>query len=156
MNQFFNYKIYRLSKNRRRGIVSRMPASLQKMREILFCLLYSADFGGDEDSVALIMQQLTVTRSEVRKVQEQATAVRAKQEEIDQRIKEHAREYDFNRIGRVERTILRLCSFEMLFSTVPPKVAIAEAIRLSRKFAAPESAAFVNAVLDNIYATKSL
>jgi N utilization substance protein B len=133
-----------------------MPASLQKMREILFCLLYSADFGGDEDSVALIMKQLTVTRSEVRKAQEQATAVRAKQEEIDQRIKEQSREYDFNRIGRVERTILRLCSFEMLFSQVPPKVAIAEAIRLSRKFAAPESAAFVNAVLDNIYEKRPL
>lgn len=128
-----------------------MPASLQKMREILFCLLYSADFGGDEESVALIMQQLTVTRSEVREAQKQADAVRAKQEEIDQRIKEQSREYDFNRIGRVERIILRLCSFEMLFSPVPPKVAIAEAIRLSRKFAAPESAAFVNAVLDKIY-----
>jgi N utilization substance protein B len=133
------------------GIVAPMPASLQKMREILFYLLYSADFGGDEESIALIMQQLAVTRSEVRKAQEQANAMRAKQQEIDQLITERSKEYDFNRIGRVERTILRLCSFELLFSTVPPKVAIAEAIRLTRKFAAPESAAFVNAVLDNIY-----
>src|SRR5262249_26579757 len=119
-------------------------------------LLYSADFGGDEESVALIMQQLAVTRGEVRKAKEQAQAVYAKQAEIDQLIKEQSREYDFNRIGRVERTILRLCSFEMLFGAVPPKVAIAEAIRLSRKFAAPESAAFVNAVLHHIYEQSTL
>jgi transcription antitermination protein NusB len=129
-----------------------MPASLQKNREILFYLLYSADFGGDEEATALIMQQLTVTRSEVRHAHEQMRAVREKQSQIDQLIKERSKEYDFERIGRVERTLLRLCSFELLFSTVPPKVAIAEAIRLARKFAAPESAAFVNAVLDTIYA----
>lgn len=128
-----------------------MPASLQKNREILFYLLYSADFGGDEESCALIMQQLTVTRGEVRRAQEQMNAVHEKRAEIDQLIKECSKEYDFDRIGRVELTILRLCSFELLFSTVPPKVAIAEAIRLSRKFATPESAAFVNAVLDTIY-----
>ena len=76
------------------------------------------------------MQQLAVTRSEVRKAQEQVNAMHAKQQEIDQLITERSKEYDFNRIGRVERTVLRLCSFELLFSTVPPKVAIAEAIRL--------------------------
>jgi len=133
-----------------------MPASLQKNREILFYLLYSADFGGDEEATALIMQQLTVTRSEVRRAQEQLRAIREKQSEIDQLIKERSKEYDFDRIGRVERTLLRLCSFELLFSTVPPKVAIAEAIRLARKFAAPESAAFVNAVLDTIYVNSTV
>ena len=42
--------------------------------------------------------------------------------------------------------------FELLFDPlIPPKVAIAEAIRLSRKFNTPESASFVNALLDHLY-----
>jgi len=43
--------------------------------------------------------------------------------------------------------------YELFFETetLPPKVAIAEAIRLTRKFSSPESASFVNAILDAAY-----
>src|SRR5690606_29501809 len=58
----------------------------------------------------------------------------------------------FERIPRVERNILRLAVFELLHDpSVPPTVAIAEAIRLTRKFATPEAATFINAVLDAIF-----
>ena len=60
--------------------------------------------------------------------------------------------YDFDRIQTVTKNILRLAVFELFFDpSIPPKVAIAEAIRLSRKFSTPESAAFVNALLDHLY-----
>ncbi|HEY2811195.1 MAG TPA: transcription antitermination factor NusB [Rhabdochlamydiaceae bacterium] len=131
-----------------------MPISLQKFREILFHLLYSADFGGSQESAPLIMQQLAVSKSHVRNAQELMQKIVEKKEEMDSLIRQHSQEYDFERIPRIERTILRLGTYEMLFSaTVPPKVAIAEAIRLSRKFSSPESATFVNAILDAIYKT---
>jgi transcription antitermination protein NusB len=48
--------------------------------------------------------------------------------------------------------VLRLALYEMLHDDqIPPKVAIAEAIRLSRKFSTPESSSFINAILDAIY-----
>ncbi len=128
-----------------------MPVSLQKFREVVFYLLYSADFGGDAEVAALVMQQLIVTKSTVREAQKLVDKIVAKKEELDWLVKEHSKEYDFERIPRIERNILRLSVYEMLFSSsAPPKVAIAEAIRLSRKFATPESAAFVNAILDAI------
>jgi N utilization substance protein B len=47
---------------------------------------------------------------------------------------------------------LRLGIFEIFFdSEIPAKVAIAEAIRLCRKFGTPESSQFVNAILDGVY-----
>jgi N utilization substance protein B len=98
------------------------------------------------------MHELEVTKSTVRTAQEMLHKVLEKKEVIDSLIKEQSKEYDFERIPRIERTVLRLGIYELLYSTtVPSKVAISEAIRLSRKFATPESATFVNAVLDAIY-----
>lgn len=134
-----------------------MPISLQKFREVVFHLLYSSDFGGggEAEIVPLIMQQLTVTKSAVREARVLLDKILEKQDLIDVLIKEQSREYDFERIPRIERAILRLGIYELLFSTtVPPKVAIAEGIRLARKFATPESATFVNAVLDAHYQIK--
>lgn len=134
-----------------------MPLSLQKFREIVFHLLYSSDFGGGAEAeiVPLIMQQLIVTKSAVRQARVLADQILGKQDQIDALIKEQSRDYDFDRIPRIERAILRLGVYEILFSTtVPSKVAIAEAIRLSRKFATPESAKFVNAILDALYKSK--
>ena len=130
-----------------------MAISLQKFREIVFHLLYSSDFGGcgENELIDLIMGQLVVTKKAVREAQELALKVKEKQEELDAMIIEQSKGYDFERIPRIERNVLRLGIYEMLYSpTVPSKVAIAEAIRLARKFAAPESATFVNAVLDTI------
>ncbi|MBX9744017.1 MAG: transcription antitermination protein NusB, partial [Chlamydiales bacterium] len=64
----------------------------------------------------------------------------------------HSPDYVFERISRTERSILRLGTFELLFDpSIPPKVAIAEAIRICRKFGSPQSAQFVNAVLDSVF-----
>ncbi len=55
------------------------------------------------------------------------------------------------RVGRVERNVLRIAVFEMVFvDDVPPKVAINEAIELAKSYGSDESPGFVNAVLDRI------
>jgi N utilization substance protein B len=70
---------------------------------------------------------------------------------LDAKISAASKEYQFDRISSVEKNALRLGAFEMLCDDeVPPKVAIAEAIRLCRKFATAESAQFVNAILDGV------
>lgn len=130
-----------------------MSIPQQKFREVVFQLLYSQDFAGsdEKDLIEMVMQQLTVTKKVVRLGLERAQAVRAKQEEIDRLIGESSHSYEFDRIPKVEVNILRVGAFELLYDeAIPPKVAIAEAIRLARKFATPEGANFVNAVLDAI------
>ena len=63
--------------------------------------------------------------------------------------------YDIDRIHSVERNVLRLGIYELFFDPeIPPKVAIAEAIRMSKKFGTPESVSYVNAIMDNIYKRK--
>jgi N utilization substance protein B len=123
-----------------------------KMREIVFHLLYSADFAqGDEEGVIpFLMEQHKVTKKSVYQAKEIADAVRGKQEAIDALIAKTVTEYPFERILGVERNLLRLGIYELLYSSrVPPKVAISEAMRLATKFGS--SATFINAILDKLY-----
>jgi N utilization substance protein B len=131
-----------------------MAISPQKLREIIFQLLYSSDFAGtsDEEMVALCMKELRVSKQVMRQALVVKQAVLAKQTEIDEAIAHYSKSYDFERIPRIERNILRLGVFELLYAeNLPAKVAIAEAIRLTRKFATPEAGSFVNAILDALY-----
>ena len=129
-----------------------MPFSPQKFREIVFQLLYSDDFGGCPEVAEMIMAQLSVTKKIVREAGAVKDKILEKKAEIDALIRKHSESYEFERIPRIERNVIRLGAYELLFSTgVPPKVAIAEAIRLTRKFATPEAATFVNAVLDSLF-----
>ena len=131
-----------------------MAVPQQKFREIVFRMLYSYDMGKpeEEEIVNLLMKELSVTKKIVNTAQEKVKKILEKQQEIDTYITKTTISYEFERIQRVEVNILRLGIYELFFEeTIPPKVAIAEAIRLSRKFGTPESASFVNAILDNIY-----
>lgn len=126
----------------------------QKFREIVFQLLYSQDFAplAPEDSIPFMMNELKVTRRSMIEAHERVSAVLENLAEIDEKITASSTSYSFDRISRVEKTILRQGVFELLFDpTLPPKIAIAEAIRLCRKFGTPESAQFVNAILDDIF-----
>jgi N utilization substance protein B len=130
-----------------------MPLPPQKFREAVFQILYSQDFESDEgEMVPFMMQELKTTRRAMNEAYERACAVESRLLEIDPLIAGASTEYSFDRISRVEKTILRLGLFEILFDgEVPPKVAIAEAVRLCRKFGTPESSQFVNAILDGVF-----
>ncbi|CCB85971.1 MULTISPECIES: transcription antitermination factor NusB [Parachlamydia] len=134
-----------------------MAIPLKKFREVVFVLLYSQDCGrvSEQELVELVMKELAVTKKTAYSALEKVELVLEKKAEIDDLIANTSREYRFERIQTVEKNVLRLGIYEMLFDdSIPPKVAIAEAIRLSRKFSTPESATFVNALLDHIYQTK--
>jgi N utilization substance protein B len=129
-----------------------MPFSPQKFREIVFQLIYSDDFGGGADIVEMLMAQLAVTKRVVREASALKDKILEKKGEIDAVIRIHCESYEFERIPRIERNVIRLGVYELIFSKdIPPKVAIAEAMRICRKFATPEAATFVNAILDSIF-----
>lgn len=71
--------------------------------------------------------------------------------EIDNIIARHLHRTDFDRVGKVEKAILRLGVFELLKQpAVPPKVALNEAVELAKEFTTQKSVRFVNGVLDNV------
>jgi len=76
---------------------------------------------------------------------------------IDAKISQYAANWRLERMAVVERNILRLASYELLFrDDIPPKVAINEAVELAKKYSSLEAAKFVNGILDKIKAEKYL
>lgn len=78
----------------------------------------------------------------------------AKQKELDLVIEKAAPEWPIDRISPIDRNILRLGLFELLFSDrkeVPAKVAINEAIELAKQFGGENSGRFINGVLGAVY-----
>ena len=71
------------------------------------------------------------------------------QQELDTRISALSENWRVERMGKVELTLLRLAMLELvLLRDVPPKVAINEAIELSKQFGDDKSRVFVNGILD--------
>ena len=77
-----------------------------------------------------------------------------KQKDLDEVIEKAAPDWPINKIATVDRNILRVGLYELLFSDsgeVPPKVAINEAIELAKSFGGETSGKFVNGVLGSVY-----
>lgn len=82
------------------------------------------------------------------------TSILAKRSELDQIIEKAAPEWPIDKIAMVDRNILRIGLYELLFSDrkeVPAKVAINEAIELAKTFGGETSGKFVNGVLGAVY-----
>jgi transcription antitermination factor NusB len=88
-------------------------------------------------------------------VQEWAVQIYDHLVEIDKKIAACATNWQLDRMAAVDRNILRLAGFEIMFrKDIPPKVAINEAVELAKKFGDLESGKFVNGILDKMNKTK--
>lgn len=73
------------------------------------------------------------------------------QVKIDRTLKRYTDNWDVERLGTLDRTVLRVAVYEMLFrDDVPPVVSINEAIEIAKAYSGQKSARFVNGVLDRI------
>jgi len=71
--------------------------------------------------------------------------------EIDGRISAQATNWRLSRMAAVDRNILRLATFEIVFRPdIPYKVSINEALEIAKKYSTPEAVKFINGVLDKI------
>jgi N utilization substance protein B len=72
-------------------------------------------------------------------------------EEIDVLIKKYAKNWDMARMASLDRNILRLGTYELLYELeTPVSVVIDEAVEMAKTFSTPDSGKFVNGILDKI------
>jgi len=75
----------------------------------------------------------------------------AKRRDVDRTISKYTQNWDVDRLGVLDRTIMRVAVYEMLFrSDIPPVVSINEAVEIAKAYISKESGRFVNGVLDRI------
>ena len=72
--------------------------------------------------------------------------------QIDQLIEQFSSNWKINRMGGVDRNILRIAAYELLYcQDIPPKVSINEAVDIGKLYGTEESGSFINGILDGIY-----
>lgn len=81
--------------------------------------------------------------------------VLAEQTGLDEKIQPIAPDWPIDQIARIDRNILRIGMYELLFrsDTIPPKVAINESVELAKAFGSDNSSKFINGVLGTAYRT---
>jgi N utilization substance protein B len=74
----------------------------------------------------------------------------AREKELERLIEDVTTNWRIERIGAIERSVLRLAAAELSAGETPPRVVIQEAVRLAERYGSPQSAKFVNGIVDAI------
>ncbi len=83
--------------------------------------------------------------------------IQANHTKIDQMITTYATNWQLKRMAVIDRNVLRIGVYELLFAPdIPPKATINEAIELAKKYGDLESSKFVNGILDKLHKTEQL
>jgi len=105
--------------------------------------------GVDLERVATqVWDDLAITPDERRVAGPIVRLVAQKQRELDDELIEVTTNWRLERIGAIERCVLRMAAAELSIGDTPPRVVIQEAVTLAERFGSAASAKFVNGVLD--------
>jgi transcription antitermination factor NusB len=128
----------------------------RKARELALQVLFHLEFSPDDPSEVFdLLCKHFHSRTSIRPFSlELVRGVCENREQLDRVITQASENWRLDRMSRLDRCVLRLAAFEMLFmEEIPPKVSIDEAVELGKRFGGEDSASFVNGVLDHIYNT---
>ena len=135
-----------------------MTGARRKARAITLQILYEIDLAGHSAASVLARGLAGAGLSDENKafVTKLVNGVIQHREEIDNKIQRFASAWPVEQLAVVDRNILRLAIYEILFDNmVSVKVAINEAVELAKKFGSDNSARFVNGVLGSVSALVS-
>ncbi|OGX40350.1 MAG: transcription antitermination factor NusB [Omnitrophica WOR_2 bacterium RIFCSPLOWO2_01_FULL_41_12] len=127
-----------------------------RAREFALQILYQMDITHDACGISLNAFWQTHNEEKIEANIKDFTAelvkgVSENLEAMDKKIAQYATNWELKRMAVVDRNIIRMSCYELLFrGDIPPKVSINEAVDLAKKYSGLEAGKFVNAILDKI------
>ncbi len=131
-----------------------MRGKRSQAREAALKVLYQLDVTKDppEEGLKIFCRNHRISVDSQQFVEGLVRGTIGRREEIDRLLAKYATNWTLPRMAMVDRNILRLGTYELLFGNeTPPKVVINEAVELAKRFGTPDSGKFVNGVLDSIH-----
>ncbi|WP_304544598.1 transcription antitermination factor NusB [Sulfurimonas microaerophilic] len=127
-------------------------ATRHHARMAVVSLLYAYDLGNGNiaEHTDEILEEKKIRNKQKDFALNLYEGVMEKLPECDSAIIEHLKEWDFERLGAIERATLRLAAYEILFSELDNAVIINEAVEITKAFGTEQSPKFINGVLDAI------
>ena len=131
-------------------------ATRHHARMAVVSLLYAYDLGNKSilDFSDEILEEKKIRNKQREFALELFRGVMDNLEKIDETIVASLTDWDFDRLGSIERATLRLGSYEILFGTLDSAVVINEAIEITKAFGTEQSPKFINGVLDAVSKAK--
>jgi len=97
-----------------------------------------------------IVKQLFAKSFHEQQIDDDAQLIADKFELLDQQISTSAPQWPIDKLNKIDLSILRLATWEIMNTDTPPKVVIDEAVELAKEFGGDSSPSFVNGVLGDI------
>lgn len=124
-----------------------------RAREVVLQLLYQHDQNRafDQEAARQFMRRRLQDESLEKLAETIYSGAVTHKAEIDEKLSAVAENWSVTRMAVVDRNLLRLSAYELLFEPdTPPKVVIDEAVELAKRYGTAESSAFVNGILDRL------
>lgn len=142
------YKIYIYEKDIWKA---KVKMTRRKQRELAFSLLFEKNFDMERDVNEIYSTAIEIRDEEPDEfVNQIVNGVFLHYDEIMQIIEKNSQGWKLNRISRVSLSIMQLAIYEMLFTDIPLKVSINEAIELSKLYDDDKARAFINGILNAV------
>ena len=130
----------------------------RQARENVLKILYQMEILGDElDTVLDKYWDTSPTFDDTIKkfANELVKGIAEKKNELDEVIKNKLKNWNFERVAIIDRNILRMGVYEIMFrDDIPDSVSINEAIEIAKKYGDQESSRFINGILDKVAKSK--
>lgn len=125
----------------------------RQARQVALQLLYQDDLNPQVEPAAVakfLRQSLKRKAAAMEFALSLLDGVREHRADLDRMLTAKAEHWTLDRMAVVDRNILRLAAYEILYTDTPGRVVINEAVELAKLFGAEQSPAFVNAILDRV------
>ncbi|AXP09474.1 transcription antitermination factor NusB [Campylobacter hepaticus] len=130
-------------------------ASRHQVRQSVVSLLYAFELNSEHDAfINEILDEKKIRNEQKKFTLSLYHGILANLNNIDQTLNSFLNENKIIALGYIERSILRLGAYELLFTDTPSAVVINEAIELAKELANDNSPKFINGVLDTLIKTK--
>ncbi|MCI7332479.1 MAG: transcription antitermination factor NusB [Mollicutes bacterium] len=128
-----------------------MKLTRTEAREKIMVILYQIDFYKKEN-IEYNLEDVFHENLEMdnKYVKDIVNGVLENQDKIDETINKYLDNWDLDRLGKTDRAILRLSTYEMIYYDTPKVVVINEAVELAKKYSDDKVVKLINAVLDKV------
>jgi N utilization substance protein B len=127
-------------------------ATITHAREAVVQTLYAKEMGNDNafNQFEEILKDKKVKGEKANFARKLLNGIIENLDKIDEIIKNHLIDWDFDRLDKVDKQILRLGVYEILFTNTPFQIVIDEAVKIAKNFSEDKSKSFINGILDRI------
>jgi len=127
-------------------------ATITHAREAVIQTLYAREMGNDKaiEQFDEILKEKKVKGKKAEFAKKLLNGILEHLDEIDKIIKDHLIDWDFDRLDKVDKQILRLGVYEIKYTDTPFQIAIDEAVKIAKNFSEDKSKSFINGILDRV------